>query len=261
MHYVRWKKHGDPHVRKHKHDGHVDKGCAAEGCDRRHFARGLCKRHYSQRPDQVAQQRNTDHKRRRTPEYRERDRVRLEKRRRAQGTLARPKITPAERAAHRRAAKHQRATRRLERAAVGTQGTRTWIAGPCESCGLTFVRRTNCTCCSRLCRRRVDRHKRRDAYGNHRERAKYYGVPYEPVKRADIFKRDGYRCQLCGRATRGKHRTPDGQVNPYAPTLDHIVPMACGGGHIYSNLQCACSACNSQKGDRSANDQLLLDVA
>jgi hypothetical protein len=228
----------------------MPKCCSIDGCERPHNAKGLCKRHYAQSPDQRAQAQKTERKRRRTPEYRERDRARLEQRRRARGVPAR--ATPTEKAAQRRTAKHQRATLKLIRAAAGKRGSRTWIAGPCESCGEAFVRSTNCTCCSKLCRRRVDRRKRRDAYGNHRERARHYGVPYEPVNKRTIFKRDGYRCQLCGLKTRGEW------PNPKAPTLDHIVPMVHRGPHVASNLQCAHAECNSLKGERAANEQLRL---
>lgn len=34
--------------------------------------------------------------------------------------------------------------------------------------------------------------------GNHRRRARHYDVPYEHFSEAQIFERDGYRCQICG---------------------------------------------------------------
>jgi 5-methylcytosine-specific restriction endonuclease McrA len=68
----------------------------------------------------------------------------------------------------------------------------------------------------------------------------------------EVFKRDGYRCQLCGIKTRGM------VPNPKAPTVDHIVPLAHGGDHSFLNVQCACFACNSRKGASAANDQLRL---
>jgi 5-methylcytosine-specific restriction endonuclease McrA len=89
-------------------------------------------------------------------------------------------------------------------------------------------------------------------YGNHRDRARYHGVAYEPVDRVKVFERDGYRCRLCGIKTKGEVPAPT------APTLDHIIPMAQGGDHVYLNVQCACYRCNSLKGARAANDQLLL---
>jgi 5-methylcytosine-specific restriction endonuclease McrA len=67
-----------------------------------------------------------------------------------------------------------------------------------------------------------------------------------------VFKRDGYRCQICQRKTRGTF------PNLMAPTIDHIVPLALGGDHSYLNVQCACFGCNSRKGAHGAGDQLRL---
>lgn len=78
----------------------------------------------------------------------------------------------------------------------------------------------------------------------HRERAKRYGVPYEPVNPIAVFDRDGWRCQLC------KVKTPKrlrGTFEPNAPELDHIVPMSAGGEHSYRNTQCSCRKCNIAK--------------
>jgi 5-methylcytosine-specific restriction endonuclease McrA len=54
----------------------------------------------------------------------------------------------------------------------------------------------------------------------------------------EILRRDGYRCQYCGRES--------GQL-----TLDHIVPRYRGGGHSWKNLVAACPQCNRRKGGRT----------
>ena len=69
-----------------------------------------------------------------------------------------------------------------------------------------------------------------------------------------VFQRDGWRCQLCGLKTPRARR---GTIHPDAPELDHIVPLALGGDHVWHNVQCACRKCNSEKG-ASARGQLLL---
>lgn len=51
-----------------------------------------------------------------------------------------------------------------------------------------------------------------------------------------IYKRDGYRCQLCGRKTNNLE-------------IDHIKPIAKGGKTTYDNLQTLCHRCNVLKGD------------
>lgn len=59
-------------------------------------------------------------------------------------------------------------------------------------------------------------------------------------RRFEVFKRDGFVCQYCG-------------AHPPAAVLhvDHIVPVAEGGGNEESNLVTACSACNLGKGART----------
>ena len=58
--------------------------------------------------------------------------------------------------------------------------------------------------------------------------------------RYDIFKRDGFRCQICGRSQK------DGVVL----RLDHIVPVSKGGKTVPSNLRTLCDRCNIGKSDK-----------
>jgi 5-methylcytosine-specific restriction endonuclease McrA len=66
------------------------------------------------------------------------------------------------------------------------------------------------------------------AYLIHRPR------PRPRLSRLEIFKRDHYTCQYCGRATR--------QL-----TLDHIIPRHQNGQHSWNNLVSACIPCNCRK--------------
>jgi 5-methylcytosine-specific restriction endonuclease McrA len=63
--------------------------------------------------------------------------------------------------------------------------------------------------------------------------------PHPRVKltRREVFRRDNYTCQYCGR-----HGTP--------LTVDHILPKHLGGQHIWTNVVAACPACNHRKGGR-----------
>ena len=54
----------------------------------------------------------------------------------------------------------------------------------------------------------------------------------------EILRRDGYRCQYCGRET--NHLT-----------IDHIVPRYRGGEYHWENLVAACPQCNRRKGGRT----------
>lgn len=65
-----------------------------------------------------------------------------------------------------------------------------------------------------------------------------------PFSRPNVFKRDNYICQYCGRA--------------YAPnelTMDHVVPRAMWKGTgtptCWSNIVAACRTCNHKKADKT----------
>ena len=63
--------------------------------------------------------------------------------------------------------------------------------------------------------------------------------PHPRVKltRREVFRRDNYTCQYCGR-------------RDLPLTLDHILPKHLGGGHTWTNVVTACPACNHRKGGR-----------
>ena len=58
--------------------------------------------------------------------------------------------------------------------------------------------------------------------------------------RLDVFERDDYRCQMCG-------RTVDDGIKLH---IDHIVPFSKGGSNEMDNLQVLCHECNLAKHDR-----------
>lgn len=60
-----------------------------------------------------------------------------------------------------------------------------------------------------------------------------------------VFKRDGWRCYICGVTTPRQLR---GSNDPYAPELEHVVSLTDGGTHTWANVACACRRCNSAKG-------------
>jgi hypothetical protein len=65
--------------------------------------------------------------------------------------------------------------------------------------------------------------------------------------RFEVFKRDSFSCQYCGRAA------PIVVLN-----VDHIRPVADGGGSEILNLITSCFDCNSGKSDRLLNDDTVL---
>lgn len=69
-----------------------------------------------------------------------------------------------------------------------------------------------------------------------RQRAHRRGV--SPQSRFAIFHRDHFTCRYCGA------RPPN-----VALEIDHIQPIAAGGGNEERNLVTACTDCNAGKGD------------
>jgi 5-methylcytosine-specific restriction endonuclease McrA len=61
--------------------------------------------------------------------------------------------------------------------------------------------------------------------------------PQVKLTRREIFRRDNYTCQYCGRRS--------GDL-----TLDHVQPKHLGGEHVWTNVVTACSPCNHRKGGR-----------
>ena len=68
--------------------------------------------------------------------------------------------------------------------------------------------------------------------------------PRVKLTRREVFARDGYACQYCGR-----------QSNDL--TLDHVVPRHRGGTHTWDNLVTACKACNHRKGGKFLDEAKL----
>ena len=89
----------------------------------------------------------------------------------------------------------------------------------------------------------------------HKYRALKAGATVEKFTPQEVFDRDRYICQSCGIKTRPDYKN---QYHPKYPNLDHIIPLSVGGDHSKKNTQCLCYKCNLEKGNRHANDQMLL---
>jgi hypothetical protein len=76
------------------------------------------------------------------------------------------------------------------------------------------------------------------------------GKQREPLSkkiRFEVFKRDSFKCQYCGRSA------PDVILN-----VDHIIPVAAGGTNDIMNLITSCFDCNSGKGARQLSDNTII---
>lgn len=153
---------------------------------------------------------------------------------------------------------------------IGTSPGR-WVSGPCKVCQKNFVgqdkRHVFCSIeCrdivypnikavdasySRTSARRKASGKRRQR-DSHRARARRYGVEYEFVNPRKVYDRDKWMC-FCGGHVDKTLKYPD----PLSVSLDHIVPMSCGGGNTYANTQCSHLKCNVEKGNSGGIVQQL----
>ena len=81
------------------------------------------------------------------------------------------------------------------------------------------------------------------------------GSGHSPYRELDIFERDGWACQLCGRRINRRLRHP----HRLSKTIDHIVPLSKGGFDCPKNVQAAHFGCNSGKQARLIGQLRLLD--
>ncbi len=65
--------------------------------------------------------------------------------------------------------------------------------------------------------------------------------PKVSLSRREVFRRDQYTCQYCGK-------------NTIFLTVDHVLPKHLGGKHAWTNLVAACPSCNHRKGGRTLSE-------
>jgi 5-methylcytosine-specific restriction endonuclease McrA len=73
--------------------------------------------------------------------------------------------------------------------------------------------------------------------------------PQGRLTRRDVFLRDRFTCQYCGKQTKDL-------------TLDHVLPRHRGGQHTWENIVAACKHCNHKKAGRTPQEarmQLLKE--
>lgn len=239
------------------------KTCSVEGCARKILARGFCAPHYSTWHRQQRKYTIVCGHCGRTVQA---QRPRAKYCSKTCGALAHTehasagqRAQVAQRAAQRAARRlpvlydgppFQRQPKRPPKPIKGRKGR--YFAGTCKVCDYHFVSPMPSATCSMDCQTTYFNQMRRIAKDRRRSRERDAYV--ENVYRKQVFKRDGYRCHLCCKKVDPTKQVP----HPKAPTLDHIIPLACGGKHEPSNCRTACFRCNSTKGDRGGGEQLLL---
>lgn len=67
--------------------------------------------------------------------------------------------------------------------------------------------------------------------------------PVERFSSREIYERDNWICHLCRNSVDKNLKFPD----PFSVSLDHIQPIARGGGHTRANVACSHLRCNLKK--------------
>lgn len=123
------------------------------------------------------------------------------------------------------------------------RGPRACKCGQVVGNASAFGNPPNCLRC-----RRVARRVQRRMYGSYKRRCRTYGGHFNAeVKPLDVFRRDAWRCHLCGAKTNKVFRLEDQR----SATVDHHpIPLSKGGDHDWHNVRCACFGCNTSKGNK-----------
>lgn len=86
--------------------------------------------------------------------------------------------------------------------------------------------------------------------GQHVRRARLADAPYEHIDHAEVFARDEGVCGICGNA-----------VDPANWHLDHIQPIALGGGHVYANVRVTHPFCNIARSRGTRDEKARAEEA
>ena len=111
----------------------------------------------------------------------------------------------------------------------------------CGECGEEFESRIGEYWCSNKCYRML---------WQSEQKAKKYGVRFEPVGLGYLIKRDKATCQICGKLV-------SSETEASSPSIDHIIPISRGGSHTDHNLQLACKQCNHEKDNKIISSMLI----
>lgn len=142
------------------------------------------------------------------------------------------------------------------------QAQRIPVIVACRYCGKEFDSRRGARYCSTPCRQLAEKnveniHNRRRVLKTTIKLTR--GIRINPISIKRIWIRDGGKCKICGKPvdinlSRGGYGK---KMDMMCATVDHIVPLACGGEHTMENVRLAHLICNSKRGT-GGNAQLLL---
>lgn len=84
--------------------------------------------------------------------------------------------------------------------------------------------------------------RRRENY--HRRLDQIQATKTGTIDKLEVFERDGWVCGICGDPVDSRRTYPDRM----SASMDHVIPLALGGQHVWDNVQCTHLHCNIEKG-------------
>ena len=115
----------------------------------------------------------------------------------------------------------------------------------CLSCQSLFTKLSTKGSSTKYCSERCQKKEcRLSAFDRRRSRVAG-GQYHERIIRTNVFDQAKWKCKQCKCSV----KKPDGSNDCNEATLDHVVPIASGGLHVYANVQCLCRRCNTLKRD------------
>lgn len=117
-------------------------------------------------------------------------------------------------------------------------------SGVCTECDSPFTRAGKGGPVPQWCEScKAERQRDMDRVHYHNRRARKLSLPYETIRPSDVYRRDGWACQLCSLPIDPDLTWPD----QGSRSIDHIRPLSRGGHHVMTNVQAAHLGCNLRK--------------
>lgn len=107
----------------------------------------------------------------------------------------------------------------------------------CRNCGVLFIgkQRSNRMYCTQACAARAGKRN-----GKHRRRTAERSGDFITIN--ELGERDGWKCHICGQVIRLRSGAAG-----MSPSIDHLIPIAAGGPHVWANVAIAHKRCNSRR--------------
>ena len=134
--------------------------------------------------------------------------------------------------------------------------------GRCIDCGEKIPKNRTKYCCD-ICKKRMriynESIKRRMksfdlSAKNYKEKWENRWKNHEDISLRRLYKRDKGRCYICKKTLLKPEKGYD-KNSDNAPQVDHVMPLAKGGKHLWSNVKLICKKCNSKKGEKLPDDE------